>query len=600
MKICHVFDPSPDTLATPLAASDTQKPKTIRWERLCWLVALVLGFLQAWGRRHNSADGLGYIGPDGISYLDIGDAYMRGDWYVALNAMWSPFYSWLLGITLHLFKPSPFWEFTVVRLLNFLIYAIALSCFAFFLRALRREFHKRITHVPLPDWSWLVFGYTIFIWTSLFMNRVSRVTPDMLFAALIFLASGILLRMRSDSHHWHLFVSLGVVLGIGYLTKTIMFPLAFVFVGVALVLARQTNGRKEAVLRAAVSLIVFLTLATPFVILLSRSKNRFTIGDSARLNYAWYVNGATRFIHWQGEPVGSGTPLHPTRMLLTAPAIYEFAGPVGATYPPWYDPSYWYEGVALNFNLRQQLSALWRNLASLYGLLLYRGFLVVVGFALFVLLCQTRPWRRVLENISVFLFLLVPSLVAVGFYLLINIEPRYLAPFIPVIVLSLFAAVRLSVTEEAQRLLAAVSVGLVLMFLVSVFPFTAKAAYATLQDFVPEQAASRDVEWQVADGLRKLGVQPGERVATIGNTMFAAWPRLARVRVVAELPEAPPGNIEKFWSGEDQIRELALAAFAQTGARVVVADAIPQWALGKATNWQRIGNTDHYVYFLRR
>ena len=363
---------------------------------------------------------------------------------------------------------------------------------------------------------------------------------------------------------------------------------------------RQTAGRKDASLRAAVALIVFLTLATPFVILLSRSKNRFTIGDSARLNHAWYVNGTTRFIHWQGDSAGDGTPLHPTRRLLTSPEIYEFAGPSGVTYPPWYDPSYWYEGLTFDLNLRRQFGALWRNLASLYGLLLYRFFLVVVGFALFVLLYQTPHWRTVLQNMSAFWFLLLPSLFPVGLYLLINIEPRYLAPFVPVIVLSLFAAVRLSTTLEAQRLLAAVCLGSILIFLISVFPPAAKAAYSALQDFVPGHAASSDVEWQVADGLGKLGVQPGERVAAIGNTMYAAWPRLARVRVVAELPEEPAGNVETFWSSEDQIKEQALATFAQTGARVVVADAIPSWALEKADNWQRIANTDHYVYFLRR
>ncbi len=45
-------------------------PRTLeprRIERLCWLVAITLGFLQAWGRRHNSNDGLAYMGADGIS-----------------------------------------------------------------------------------------------------------------------------------------------------------------------------------------------------------------------------------------------------------------------------------------------------------------------------------------------------------------------------------------------------------------------------------------------------------------------------------------------------------------------------------------------------
>jgi hypothetical protein len=82
------------------------------------------------------------MGADGISYLDIGDAYWRGDWPTAINAMWSPFYSWLTGLTLLVFQPSPYWEFTVIQLLNFAIYLLSLAAFAFFLRELRR-FVKR-------------------------------------------------------------------------------------------------------------------------------------------------------------------------------------------------------------------------------------------------------------------------------------------------------------------------------------------------------------------------------------------------------------------------------------------------------------------------
>ena len=107
-----------------------------RRERLCWLVALALGFLQAWGRRHISADGLLYVGADSISYLDQADAWLRGDWRTAVNAMWSPLYPWLLGLVLRVCRPSPYQEFTAARLLNFLIYAGALAAFAYCLRGL--------------------------------------------------------------------------------------------------------------------------------------------------------------------------------------------------------------------------------------------------------------------------------------------------------------------------------------------------------------------------------------------------------------------------------------------------------------------------------
>ncbi len=211
-----VLDSSPDQLKTSAVSSvpnSARRPNSTRNERLCWLIALLLGFLQAWARRHESADGLGYMGPDGISYLDIGDAYMRGDWYVAVNAMWSPFYSWLTGLWLHLLQPASFWEFTAVRLLNFVIYVFALFSFAYFLRALRRDREIRITDAGLPEWSWLIFGYTIFIWTSLFMNRVSRTSPDLLLAALVFLACGLLLRIRTGASRRLLFVMLGIRAG---------------------------------------------------------------------------------------------------------------------------------------------------------------------------------------------------------------------------------------------------------------------------------------------------------------------------------------------------------------------------------------------------
>jgi len=597
-----VFDSSPVPLKpqgaeTSSGAHPSRRFNSTRCERLCWLTALLLGFLQAWARRHVSADGLAYMSPDGISYLDIGNAYMRGDWYVAVNAMWSPLYSWLTGFWLQLFKPAPFWEFTLVRLLNFLIYLAALFSFAYFLRALRRDRNLRSNDFSLPAWSWLVFAYTTFIWTSLFMNRVWRTSPDLLLAALIFLACGLILRIRTAASRRDLFLALGIVLGISYLTKTIMFPLALVFVVVAYLLARQAIGFKPALLRAGITLVIFLSLAAPFVIVISRAKHRFTIGDSARLNYAWYVNGTTRFIHWQGSPAGSGTPLHTTRKIFAAPAVYEFSGAAGISYPPWYDPSYWYEGVTPHFSLRQQAAAVWRNLAGLYGFSLYRFFLVALVFALFVLLYQSGERQLVLRNLLAYWFLIVPSLIALALYLAVNLEPRYLAPFVTVIALSCLAGVQLAATPETRRLVSGVSLGLVLFFVLSILPHTARLAYSAVRDFSSGHSELRDVQWQVAHELQQRGVQQNDRVASVGNTMFAAWPRLARVRVVAEIPAAPGGEAEKFWAVDGLTRARALAAIAGTGARVVVAEAGPGWAMQEG--WQRLGDTNYLIYVLR-
>src|SRR5436190_15975112 len=95
------------------------------------LAAITLGAVQVWDVRHA-------FDADGISYLDLGDAYIRGDWTAAINAYWSPLYSCFLGIVTHIVRPSSYWEFTVVHLANFAIYLCTLVCFNLFLRELIR------------------------------------------------------------------------------------------------------------------------------------------------------------------------------------------------------------------------------------------------------------------------------------------------------------------------------------------------------------------------------------------------------------------------------------------------------------------------------
>src|SRR5205085_1566110 len=378
---------------------------------------------------------------------------------------------WLLGLTLRIFKPIPYQEFTVARLLNFGIYSAALAAFAFCLHALLRarlarmtdkraqdsateKSHARAyTSALLPDCVLLLIGYAVFIWTALAMNRVARVSPDLLVSVWVYLTVGLLLRMRAGDLRWLNFVLLGLVLGVGYLTKTVMFPLAFVWLACAIFAIKP---RRRIAPRIFVALLVFLFVAMPFVVALSRTEHRLTIGDSARLNYAWYVNRITPFTHWQGEPAGSGTPAHPTRQIFTAPNVYEFAAPVAGTYPPWYDPTYWYAGVTPHINLRQQAHASARNL-----------------------------------------FLLARFICA------------------------------------------------------HIFLLAARDVYATTRDAFTNQAVTDDVQWQIASELQRLGVRPGAQVAIIGDAMYAAWPRLARVRVVAELPVKPEGNVAAFWTVDE-------------------------------------------------
>src|SRR6266536_3691344 len=173
----------------PSALSSEGAPRAGRgstiWIRVgAWVVAVSVGAAQAWATRFT-------MNPDGISYLDIGDAYWRHDWHNAINTYWSPLYSWILGFFINVIKPTPYWEYPLVHLVNFLIYVVALGCFEFFLvtfitsRKHREQFLVGHEQVGMPEFFWWVVGYSLFLTASLVLNGLHFATPDICVQAFV-------------------------------------------------------------------------------------------------------------------------------------------------------------------------------------------------------------------------------------------------------------------------------------------------------------------------------------------------------------------------------------------------------------------------------
>src|SRR6185295_12399397 len=266
------------TKTEPAQQSQTPKSNDKRLKYLeigFFVLAVFLGFVHVWADHHYLKNA------DAMSYLDVAKAYLHRDWNTAINAYWGPMYSWLIAVTLSITKPSAYWEFSVLHLLNLVIFLFAFACFGFFIREVIN--HLRIKRgellqsgfVVLPDWALLALGYSLFLWSSLFLITVSVESPDMLVASAMFVATGIVLRIRRKPSSWLLFALLGTTLGFGYLTKAVMLPIAFVFMFVS---ACSLHNLRRAVPRVAVTLAFFLLLAGPFIFALSKSKGRFTTG----------------------------------------------------------------------------------------------------------------------------------------------------------------------------------------------------------------------------------------------------------------------------------------------------------------------------------
>ncbi|HLK31848.1 MAG TPA: hypothetical protein VKT29_02080, partial [Terriglobales bacterium] len=262
------------------------------------------------------------MGVDGISYLDMAYAYMRGQWKIAINPYWGAGYSWLLGAFLVPFHVSPYWESTVVHLVNVLVFVLALFAFEYLLAGvIQYRSLSRFSGTGLDPWTWWTIGYVLFLAVHTFLVPVTGVTPDLCVDVILFVAAGIIVRIASGSDTLRAYTVLGAILALGYLIKAPMFPMGLVFLAAGWLASPR---RRQALARSAVGCAVFLLLCSPFILAISLQLGRPTIGEAGRVTYAHYALGVNDVSYWQGQYAGMGTPRHPdaTRKLMDNPDVY--------------------------------------------------------------------------------------------------------------------------------------------------------------------------------------------------------------------------------------------------------------------------------------
>ncbi|PYT99201.1 MAG: hypothetical protein DMG38_12695 [Acidobacteria bacterium] len=549
----------------------------VRLRMLFWCLAIALGALQVWAHRNE-------MNPDGISYIEMAEAAARGAWHALANAYWSPLYPLLLSVSFRLFHPRMYWEFTSVHVVNFGLYLVDLFCFEFFLKELlaarRAESIPEKELRPLAQNTLWSCGCLLFLWSSQFWLSPAMVNPDIIVAGLVYVATALLLRIYRGKKSWLLFASLGLVLGVGYLARTAMFPVSFVFLASGFMLCGMSHGSySNPLAKSALAMGVFLAISAPLVMGLSKEKGRATFGDSGRIAYAEYVNHAPLTTHWQGEPAGTGIPAHPTRRVFADPAIYEFAQPVAGSYPPWYDPSYWYEGIRPHFSLPGQLWVLFRS-ANLYLKLLSRsGALYVVFMALILLGRKEGKWdwggRRIW-------LAWLPSVAALAMYSLVLVEQRYVSPFALMLLQWICSSARISVSKGEALTRRTV--------LAAILALSLAVAWPAVRD-LREMLINRPYEhWQVAVGLHQIGISPGMHVGTIGSGLPAYWAHLAGLKIIAEIPEKEQAS---FLAANSVSKQEVLRKFSELGAKAVVTK---NDAARSLEGWQQIKQTHYYVW----
>lgn len=566
----------------------TDEPLKPRVRVFFWCLAIVLGGLHVWVYRND-------LNPDSVSYIEMAEAAVGSGWHALVSAYWSPLYPALLSVGFRILHPSMYWEFTAVHVVNFVLYLADLLCFEFFLKELlaarRTEIKSQDDLSPVPEKIFWIWGYLLFIWSNQFWLRPSQVNPDIIVLGFVYLATALLLRVYDGNEDWLSFTGLGAVLGVAYLAKAAMFPLSFIFLACGFLLfGLRRKSYSRALARSAVALAVFAIIAGPLIVAISKEKHRLTFGDSAKINYAEHVDGASFMTHWQGQPAGTGTPVHPTRKVSDDPVIYEFAQPIAGSYPPWYDQSYWYEGIRTYFSFRGQLRVLFKSANTYFKLFSRSGALYVLFLALILLVRKTGKWEWGTRQ---FRLVWLPSLVALAMYAFILVKQRYVSGFALVLLLWILSSARISFAREEvfrrRAILATILAPAVAMMW---------SATLDLRDIIRNPrfgvvgAFGRSLydQQMVADGLRDMGISPGTQVASIGSGLEAYWAHLAELRIIAEIP----GKGESFLAVDSLKRREALGKFLELGAKAVVTKNAE---VARSTGgWQEVGETQYYVW----
>jgi hypothetical protein len=349
---------------------------------------------------------------------------------------------------------------------------------------------------------------------------------------------------------------------------------------------------------SGITAVIFLLIAAPFIVVISRERGRPTIGDSGRLTYSASINGVDPWYPGDGgQLLGIGTGYvedidgpslvrdalrHPPAKIFDSPPTYSFGDSISGTYPFWYDPSYWQDGVKGHFDIHGQIRAISQS-SLMYFYLLKTIHLNIVTPLLVLLLISKAPSRLIAAAVDRW-YLIGPCLAGLSVYALVHTEFRYIAAFVPILWLAAATSLTFHRSDELKKFIVVTfsAVALTTAF------FAAKTIAFDLFASKPGPVYSR-----AALLLRNLGLKPGDRIGAISNVAFgdggAFVARLARLRVTAQV-----NRPDHYWSEDTASQVQVLSAFHGVGCVGVLGLRIPNSAKG----WQRLGNTDYYFYSL--
>ena len=580
------------------------------WLRRLWPVYCFLAILVNFGYAlYDSYQ----VDGDAVSYMDIGDLMRAHNWSGIINGYWNPLYPAFLALGQAVFHPTRYTELHAYYMVNFGIFLLEMLAVVAFtdalvkLRDLRESVSSASGSLPffLDRYTLRYLGIAILVISAQREVSVGKVRPDALLQAFLLFALAALLRHLATARVRYA-AWMGVALGLAYLTKSFafLFTLLCVLALVAFRLFWQRHAPRRVAVSALLVLICFSVVAGPYIAALSKQKHRFDFGDSGNLNYVWFVAG-TEKMHleqYQTNLFGAADVhlIHPEKQLLKDPPVFSYKELPYGTYPDWFDTSFFNERIKAHINPRLQIIVIGQCIMRILRYMCNHP----EAWALLILFAFLGARFRLKWTVFANAFWIPPLLLGIatiGIYTIVNVEDRYLTAAFFTILMTLFAALRITPAVPISSARFAASAAVILLALLAVGE-SARIVGQLRRDLVSIQYPTgwydRDI-FRSAHALNDLGVGPGDTIACIGTRacMYDPyWARLAGVRVLTEIyvPAGPLYPALAAMPNREQVYDIAQ----REGAKVLVGYFDPGLMTGTtpvSAGWRQLGGTHFYA-----
>lgn len=544
------------------------------------------------------------VGWDSVSYLEIADQVLKGHFQELFGSYWSPLFPLLLAL-IKVVTSNSLDEFMVLALAMYGAFAFSFAAFAYFAHGLLC-LHTRLQEqegdrvVTVSPNQLLVVMYASYLYCTLGISELSHKTPDVLASGVCFLALAQWLSMVNGKDSVGRSALTGFLVGLSYWAKNFNIGWGPVFI-VCMIIFERKNGLKGKRLMAMLScyVITMAALAVP----ISLKAGHPTLSDVVRVGGAWSETvGYMGIVHGRGAEFS-----HPTRIFFTDPIFYEFATPYSdVTYPPFYAPQYWYDGVKLHVDWPSYFHKLWDK-ALLYGNLL--GYCLLLVLLLFCIGSKSPPLLK--ERLIVLAPGLIPSIIGMAvIYFMLDPEGRYYASSLAPLLCYLCASIGLPPGTGSRRKLK-IGLGALTIWMLLFLAFRSWFhLYFAWPDYAQWLTQSTKLPFPPSpvfsqhraniEALQQAGLKPGDRIARVtrcGDGEFY-WAKGAHLRIVCETPD-----VDGFWKSTKENRQALYQKLKDFGVKAIVQDWSPpsksEYPVPSDPGWSQVPNTKTYIYLLR-